>query len=215
LQTNLGEFEEARNTLRTAFGVPANVGYDEIIHWMVAAHRLDAAAEESGDFDLSPGRRAELRRALFAYFEKANLPAKALALAEAAPNFVVPSWSGRLRAAAAAAQEFERGAKFLEKLASQASNPGDYSLDLALLLGDWARTEVAAGKADSALGHLKTAHEQRPELFEITWRLSNLQQERGDRQGAIQTLESYLAVAKNPAETEKARALLAKLHAGG
>lgn len=215
LQTAQGKFSEAKKTLRLAFSAPANVGYGEIVDWMVAAKRLDHAEEETGDFELSPGRADELRRVVFAYFEKAGQAANALALVEAHPTMVQPAFGARVRKLAVTAHEFERGAKVLEKLAAQADSPAEYSLESALLLGDWAQAELAGGKGDSALTHLRTAHEQHPELFDITLRLSSLQQERGDRQGAIETLESFLAVAKNPGEIEQARARLTKLRSGG
>ena len=211
----MGDFAGAKKTLRAALRVPANAGWDEIIGWLVAAHRLEHADEETADFELSPPRLAELRRALFAYFEKAGQPVNALALAEANPTIVRPDFSARLRKLAAAAHDFERGAKLLEKLAAQADSPGEFSLELARLHGDWAQAESAAGKPESALAHLRLAHEQHPELFDIASRLSALQQERGDRQGAIETLESFLAVARNPAEIEQARAQLARLRSGG
>lgn len=215
LQTAQGDFAGAKKTLRTAFTVPANSVYGDIIDWMAAAHRLDHADEEMGDFGLSPARLEELRRALFAYFEKAGQPANALALAEAHPTMLKPALAVRLRKLVATAHEFERGAKLMEKVAAQADSSGVYSLELALLHGDWAQAEQAAGRADSALAHLRTAHEQHPEILDITLRLSGLQQERGDRQGAIQTLQSFLAVAKVPGEIEQAKAQLAKLRAGG
>jgi len=215
LQAAQGEFAEAKKTLRAAFSVPANVSYTEIIEWMVAAHRLDHAGEETDDFDLTLPRADELRRTLFAYFEKAGQPASALALAEAHPAIIRPAFSARLRKLAAAAHDFARGAKLLERQAAQADSPGEYSLELARLQGDWAQAEMAAGQPESALTHLRAAHVQHPELFEIATRLSALQQERGDRQGSIETLESFLAVAKNPGEIEQARTQLAKLRAGG
>lgn len=215
LQTSQGDFAEAKKTLRTAFTVPANVGYPEIIEWMVSAHRLDHVEEEAADFDLTPPRVDELRRALFAYFEKAGQPANALALAEAHPTIMQPAFGVRLRKLAAAAHDFDRGAKLLEKLAAQADSPGDYSLELARLQGDWAQADVTAGQPDSALAHLRRAHEQHPELLDITLRLSALQQDRGDHKGSIETLESFLAVAKNPAEIEQVRAQLTKLRSGG
>ena len=116
---------------------------------------------------------------------------------------------------AGAAQEFERGAKLLEKMTAQADSPGEYSLELARLQGDWAQAELTAGKPEAALEHLRAAHERRPELFEIALRLSHLQQDRGDRKGAIETLQSFLAVAHVPAEIEQAKAQLAKLRPGG
>ena len=215
LQVSLSDFAGAKKILRVAFSVPANAGWDEIIGWLVAAHRLDHAAEETADFELSPPRLDELRRAVFAYFEKAGQPGNALALAEANPAFIRPEFSARLRKLAAAAHDFERGAKLLERLAAQTESPGEFSLELARLHGDWAQAESAAGKPENALAHLRVAHEQHPELFEIASRLSALQQERGDRQGSIETLESFLAVARNPGEIEQARAQLARLRSGG
>jgi len=156
-----------------------------------------------------------MRRALFTYFEKAGQPANALALAEARPTMLKPAFAVRVRKLAAAAHEFERGVKLLEKVAAQTSSSGVYSLELAWLHADWALAEQAAGRPESALAHLRTAHEQHPEVFDIALRLSGLQQERGDRQGAIETLQSYLAVARVPAEIEQAKAQLAKLRAGG
>jgi len=152
-----------------------------------------------------------LRLALFAYFEKAGQPANA----EAHPTIVQPALGARVRKLAVAAHEFARGVKLLEKLARQSDAPEEYSLELARLRGDWAQEQSAAGEFESALAHLRLAHEQHPELFDITTRLSALQRDRGDRKGAIETLESFLAVAKNPGEIEQARAQLAALHAGG
>jgi len=215
LQTSLRDFAGARKTLQTAFGVPANRGWSEIIDWLAAAGRLDHADEELAGFALTPARENEVRRALFAYFEKAGHPANALALAESHPSIMEPGFGIRLRRLAAAAHDFARGAKLLERLAAQSESPKEYSLELARLQGDWAQSEAAAGQADSALARLRAAHEQHPELFEIASHLSTLQLQRGDHQGAMETLESYLAVGKVPGEVEQARAQLAKLHGGG
>ena len=195
--------------------IPANGSYVEIIEWLVATGRLDHFEEETADFELAPGRQDALRLALFAYFEKAAQPAKALALVEAHPAIVQPSFAVRLRKLAVAAHDFERGGKLLEKLAAQSNPPDAYSLELARLHGDWAQAQSAAGQADSALVHLRLANEGHPELFDIATRLSALLQSRGDHKGAIETLESFLAVAKVPAEIEQARAQLAKLRSGG
>ena len=211
LQTAQGNFAGAKKTLRRAFSVPANVGYGEIVDWMVAAKRLDHADEETGDFDLAPARADALRRAVFDYCEKAGQAATALVLAEAHPSMIQPAFAARVRKLAVATHEFERGTKLLEKLAAQSDSTAEYALELARLLGDWAQTELTTGHADSALAHLHTAHEQHPELFDITVRLSSLQQERGDHRGSIETLESFLAVAKDPGEIEQAKARLSKL----
>jgi len=215
LQTSLRDFAGAKTTLQTAFSVPANRGWDEIINWLVAADRVDQYEDELAGFGLTPSRQTDLQRALFAYFEKAGRPANALALAESHPAIVQPAFASRVRKLAVAARDFARGAKLLENFTAQAESPQEYSVELARLQGDWAQSEVAAGQTDSALTHLRAAREKHPELWEITSRLSALLQQRGDRLGAIETIESFLAVGKAPAEIEQARAQLAKLRAGG
>jgi lipopolysaccharide biosynthesis regulator YciM len=126
-----------------------------------------------------------------------------------------PSFAIRVRKMAAAAHDFPRGVKLLDRLAAQTESAEEYSLELARLRGDWAQEEIAAGQADSALAQLRIAQEHHPELYEIASRLSALQQQRGDRKGAVETLEAYLAVGKVPVEIEQARAQLARLRAGG
>jgi tetratricopeptide (TPR) repeat protein len=215
LQKSLGDFDGSKKTLRAAFTVPANSGYGEIVDWLVASGRLDRFEEELAGFDLAPPRMDALRRALFAYFEKAGRPADALALAETHPRMLQPSFAIRVRKMAAAAHDFPRGVKLLDRLAAQTESAEEYSLELARLRGDWAQEEIAAGQADSALAQLRIAQEHHPELYEIASRLSALQQQRGDRKGAVETLEAYLAVGKVPVEIEQARAQLARLRAGG
>jgi hypothetical protein len=215
LQSSLHDFAGARQTLVTAFNVPANRGWAAIIDWLVAAGRLDHVDEELPAFAMTPPREEDFRRALFDYFEKAGRPANALALAESHSSILQPSYAARLRKVAAAGHDFARGAKLLERLAAQETSSQEYSLELARLLGDWAQSDLAAKQPEAALAHLRQAHEQHPELFEIASRLSALQQQRGDHQGAIETLESYLAVGKVPTELDQARAQLTKLRSGG
>ncbi|HEY3898750.1 MAG TPA: tetratricopeptide repeat protein [Chthoniobacter sp.] len=215
LQSSLHDFAGAKQSLEAAFNVPANRGWSAIIDWLVAAGRLDHADEELTAFAMTPPREENFRRALFDYFEKAGRPADALALAETHSSIIQPSHAVRLRKLALAAHDFARGAKLLERLAAQDSSPQEYSLELARLNGDWAQADLAAGHPEAALTLLRQAHEQHPELFDIAARLSALQQQRGERQGAIETLESYLAVGKVPTELDQARAQLAKLRGGG
>ncbi len=215
LQTKQRDFAGAKETLRTAFTHPANRNFVEIIEWLVAAGRLEAAEIEVVDFHLTTPRVIELRRALFGYFEKAGQPAPALALAEAHPEIVEPALAPRLRQLATASRAFERAARILEKHAAEAESPDVFSLELARLLGSWAQTEIAAGQTESALAHLRTAYERHPELFEIATQLSTVLAGAGDRQAAMETLEGFLALGKNPAEIEQARAQLARLRAGG
>ena len=216
LQTSLRDFAGAKKTLQTAFSVPANRGWSEIIDWLVAAGRMDQYEDELAGFDLTPSRKTDLRRALFAYFEKAGRPANALALAESHPVIVQPAFASRVRKLAVTARDFARGVKLLENLAAQAESPQEYSLELARLQGDWAQSEVAAGQTDSALAHLRAAREKHPELFEIASHLERSSSRRGATgREPIDTIESFLAVAKVPAEIEQAKAQLAKLRAGG
>jgi tetratricopeptide (TPR) repeat protein len=215
LQSSEKAFSEAKKTLKIAFSVPANRGWTEIIDWLVAARRLDHADEELAGFNLTPAREEEFRRALFGYFEKAGQPGDALALAEAYPNILRASWASRLRKVAVDAHEFARGGKLLEILAAQSDVSQHYSREWSLLQGDWAQSEASSGQVDSAIAHLKAARERHPEIWEVASRLSALQQQRGDRTGAIETLESFLAVGKTPGEVEQARRQLAKLRNGG
>ncbi len=215
LQTQRGDFAGAKGTLRTAFTHPANRDFMAIVEWMVAAGRVAQADTEAADFQLTLPRVAELRRVLFGYFEKAGQPGNALALAEGHPEMVEPAFAARLRLAAGGGKAFERGAKLLGNFAAQAESPGEFSVELARLHGDWAQAELTAGQPASALAHLRLAHEQHPELFEIAGPLSALLAGRGDRKAAIEVLDSYLTVGRKPAEMEQARAQLAKLRAGG
>jgi predicted Zn-dependent protease len=215
LQTKLGDFAGAKRTLRLAFSNPSNRTFVEIIEWLVAAGRLDGHEMECADFALTPPRLADLRRALVAYFEKAGQAANAIGLLEAHPGIVRPSMGPQLRKLAGMAGDHERVARLIESLMTQRELPDEYSLELARLHADWAQAELTAGRSDSALTHLRTAHQRHPELADIALRLSALQAERGDRNAAMETLESYLAVATNAAEIETARAQLVKLRAGG
>jgi tetratricopeptide (TPR) repeat protein len=211
LQMQKGDLAGAKTTLRCAFTHPANREFVVIIEWLVAAGKLAQADAEASNFQLTLLREAELRKALFGYFEKAGQPGNALALLEKHPEIADPPFAPRVRTAAVAAKAFDRGLAVLDKLASQAEAPEAYAVELARLQGEWAQSELAAGDATAALAHWRLAHERRPELFEIAAPLSSLQAQQGDRKSAIETLQSYLAVGKVPAELERARAQLAKL----
>jgi len=211
LQTRMGDQDGAKKTLRAAFANPANHTFDAIIDWMVATGHLDRFETETIDFGLSPARVTELRRALFAYFEKAGQIANACALLEAHPEMLHSEMIESLRSLAGKNRDFAGVAQILEKLAAQGL--AEASTGLAKLYGDWGQAE-ASEHPDAALAHLRKAHDLRPELADVALRLSALQMELGDRHSAMETLESFLAVSKNPAETEKARAQLAKLKTG-
>jgi tetratricopeptide (TPR) repeat protein len=215
LQTKLGDFAGAKRTLRLSFSNPGNRNFVEIIEWLVAAGRLEQHEADCAEFGLTPPRVAELRRALVSYFEKAGQPANAIAVAEAHPDIVRPAMGPQLRKLAGAAGAFERVARLLGALAAQSESGGEFSRELARLHGDWAQAEETAGRPDSALAHLRTAHERHPDLADIALRLSARQAAHGDRQAAMETLESYLAVATNAGEMEAARVQLAKLRGGG
>jgi tetratricopeptide (TPR) repeat protein len=211
LQTRMGDEEAAKKTLRVAFANPANHTFNAIIDWMVATGHLDRFETEAIDFGLTSARVTELRRAIFAYFEKAGQVVNACALVEAHPEILRSEMIGSLRSMAGKNRDFASVAQILEKLAAQ--GVAEASTGLAQLYGDWGQAE-ASDHPDAALAHLRKAHELRPELPDVALRLSALQMDQGDRRSAMETLESFLAVAKNPAEIEKARAQLAKLKTG-
>lgn len=215
LQSQAGDFAGAKRTLRTAFTHPANRSFVEIIDWLVAAGRLERLDAELDDFHLTLPRRAEFRRALFAYYEKAGQPTNALTLIEQHPVILQPAMAARLRPLAVTSNAFERAAKLLERATAETEGEREYSVELARLLGDWAQAEIAAGQAEAGLARLRRAHEQHPEIFEIATRLSALQAQRGERKAAQDTLASFLAVGTDAGELEQARTQLAKLRAGG
>jgi tetratricopeptide (TPR) repeat protein len=211
LQTRMGDEEGAKKTLRAAFANPANHTFEAIIEWMVATGHLDHFETEAIDFGLTSARITELRRAIFAYFEKAGQVTNACALLEAHPEILRSEMIAGLRSMAGKNRDFAGVAQILEKLAAQ--GVAEASTGLAQLYGDWGQAD-ASDHPDAALAHLRKAHELRPELADVALRLSALQMDQGDRRSAMETLESFLAVAKNPAEIEKARAQLAKLKTG-
>ena len=211
LQTRMGDEEGAKKTLRAAFANPANRAFDAIIDWIVATRHLDRFETEVADFGLTPARVTELRRAMFAYFDKSGQIANACALLEAHPETLRGDMIGSLLSMAGKNRDYAGVALILEKFAAQ--GVADASAGLAQLYGDWGKAE-ASDHPGTALVHLRKAHDLRPELADVALRLSALQIDLGDRRSAMETLESFLAVAKNPAEIEKARAQLAKLKTG-
>ena len=215
LQAAAKDFAAAKKTLRAAFANPANRRFDAIIDWMVAAEKMDRFDAASAEFGLTTPRLLALRRSLFAYFDRGSQAARALALVEAHPEILRPGMAARLREMAKGQAGFEPVVAMLEKVMSQAGESPDLSLALAQLYGDWAAADLLDGQPDAALAHLRKARERRPDVAEIALRLSALQVERGDRRGAIQTLQTFLAVAHNAAEIEQAQAALAKIRAGG
>ena len=215
LQIAAKDLAAAKKTLRAAFANPANRRFEAIIDWLVAAEKMERFDAATAEFGLTTPRLLAVRRALFAYFDRGSQAAHALALVGAHPEILRPGMAARLREMAKGQSGFAPVAELLERLMAQAGEWPDLSLALARIYGDWAAAELLAGEADAALGHLRKARERRPDVAEIALRLSALQAERGDRRGAIQTLQSFLAGARDPAEIEQARALLAKFKAGG
>ena len=210
LQSQMGDLSAAKKTLRVAFTNPGNRNFDPIIDWIVASNRLDHYDAELLDFRLSPARITEARLAAFAYFEKSNQAANATALVDSHPEILRSGLLARLRSVASKNRYFPAVAALLEKLSAQ-TNP-NASLELSKLFGEWADSETATDPK-AALAHLRKARDLHPELFDIVSRLSKLQNDIGDRRASIETLESFLANAKNSGEIEKARAQLANLKA--
>ena len=215
IQIGAKDFAAAKKTLRAAFANPANRRFETIIDWLVAAEKMERFDAASAEFGLTAPRLLALRRALFAHFDRGSQAAHALALVEAHPEILRRGMARRLREMAKGQAGFEPVVALLEKVMAQAGESPDLSLALAQLYGDWAAADLLAGQADAALAHLRKARERRPDVADIALRLSTLQAERGDRRGAMQTIETFLAVAHDAAEIEQARAQLAKIRAGG
>ncbi len=205
----------ARRTLRAAYSNPACRDFAPLIEWLAAADRLDKAETELAELGFSASRLADARRALFVYFEDNKKLAAAIALIQEHPETLTAAIATALRKLAKSEQRFEEVASIFDATLKQTPAGAELGAELARLLGDWAASEVAAGKIDPALGHLRRAHELHPEIFEIARDLAVLQSQNAAAKAAIETLESYLAAALNPAEAAKAQEMLAKLKAGG
>ena len=215
LQAETKDFAAAKRTLRAAFANPANRRFEAIIDWLVATEKMERFGAAAAEFGLTPPRLLGLRRALFGYFDRGSQAGHALALIEAHPGILRPDMAPRLREMAKGQSGFEPVALLLEKIIAQVGELPDFSLALAQIYSDWAASDLLAGIPDAALAHLRTARERRPDVADIALRLSALQAGRGDRRGAIQTLQTFLAVARDAAEIEQAQAALTKLKAGG
>lgn len=215
LQIAAQDFAVAKKTLRAAFANPGNRQFAAIIDWLAAAEKMERFDVACAEFGLTAPRLLALRRALFAYFDRGSQGAHALALVEAHPEILRPGMAARIREMAKAQAASEPAAALLEKIMVQAGEVPEISLALAQIYGDWAAADLLAGQADAALAHLRKARERRPDVADIVLRLSALQAERGDRRGAVQTIEAFLAVTRDAGEIEQARAQLARIRAGG
>lgn len=198
----------ARTLLAAAFSHPGHRDFSELVEWLAAANRIGDAEHELADFSLSPSRWTQLRRALFAHFEKHAQAAPAAALLDAHREIVEPGLLARLRALAAGTGSFAGAVAALEKLARQ--DAGEPALQLALLLADWAEADLVTGQQEAALPRLRRAQELRPALFPIAQKLSALHRARGEQQLATETLERFLAVARDPRVRAQAERLLSE-----
>ncbi len=215
LQLAAKDYPAAKRTLRAAFANPANRRFEAIIDWLVATEKMERFDAACLDFRLTAPRLRALRTALFAWFERGSQAPHALALIEAHPEILQPGMGARLREMAKGQSGFAPVVTLLERAVAQAGESRPFALALAQIYGDWAEAELLDGQTEAALSHLQQAREFRPDLADLALRLSALQAENGDRRGAIRTLETFLAVARVPAEIEQARAQLAKLKPGG
>jgi tetratricopeptide (TPR) repeat protein len=214
-QTAARDFATAKRTLRLAFSNPANRRFAAIIDWMAAAEKMERFDAAAAEFDLTPPRLQALRREIFAYFDRGSQSAHALALFEAHPEIWRPGMGPRLREMARTQSSFGSVTVLLEKMLAQSGESPELSLTLAQIYGDWAEADLKAEQPDAALAHLRKARERRPDVADFAFRLSALQAKQGDRRGAIQTLQTFLALARDPGEIEQARELLTKLRPGG
>jgi tetratricopeptide (TPR) repeat protein len=156
------------------------------------------------------------RRALLRHFEKAEDLSPALLLIENHPELADSASLEPLRALASKSKQFEPCAKVLERFGTQLSfAQASAERQLALLLGDWAESELEAFQTESALAHLQRSAELAPDCFPVARRLAELRSQRGDTAAAAETLEKFLRAAQIPEERESARQLLARLRPAG
>jgi tetratricopeptide (TPR) repeat protein len=207
-----GDVSAARQQLRIAFRNPLNREFRELIAFIEKLGRLDHFDEELGAFDLRPQMLIAARRELFAHFEKSGNVAAAVALLDEHPNVMQNGVSARLRTLAIEKRAFEKVAALFEKLVAQSELANlDAASDLAVLCAAWGEDDLAHGDEDAALKHLTRSHELRKDLFAPLPQLTDLLVKRGDVPTAARALDEFIKATQNPAEKEKAEAILARI----
>lgn len=178
------------------------------------ADRIETGLRE---FGLSPGATAEFYAGLIGEYQARHEPLKALAIAEAHPEIVAGKRdiAAILRNAARTGGAFERTGVLLEKVLAQSPDDAgtDVGRELALLYLDWGRQELAASQ-NSALAHLKRAHELKPENYEIAEALCKLYLVKSQLRQAAEVLNHLIAVSQDKADREKAKTWLSTLPPG-
>ncbi|MDB6155145.1 MAG: Tetratricopeptide 2 repeat protein [Chthoniobacteraceae bacterium] len=203
-----GDFAEAKELLRTAFGNPLNRECGEIVEFLAAQGMLDDRFEsELSEFALDTQRLASTRQALFTHLEKEGAHAPALALAEAYPEMADALLCKRLRLLCKT--DFERLAVLFEKVSAISGDPLGVQGELAALFCDWA--DSALSNDATALEPLRRGHGLLPNHFGIAQRLSQALLAQGKAEAAIAVLEEFVAASPVAAEKAKAAELLSKI----
>jgi predicted Zn-dependent protease len=211
-----GDRDNAWRMMRKAFANSANRELDELVQFLATENRLAQFETDLASFELDPSRVMLARRALLRHFEKAEDLSPALLLIENHPELADSASLEPLRALASKSKQFEPCAKVLERFGTQLSfAQASAERQLALLLGDWAESELEAFQTESALAHLQRSAELAPDCFLVARRLAELRSQRGDTAAAAETLEKFLRAAQIPEERESARQLLARLRPAG
>jgi tetratricopeptide (TPR) repeat protein len=202
----LKEFGAARQILRAASRNGAAEIVPPLIEYLKASGRI-LESDDLSDFTLSRNNRTALSRAIFTEHLDAGRIAMAVAFGEKNPEILDTAMHAKLRVAVKQASDFDAAQAWLERRLSQ---HGDESLALALMLFDRAETELASLQVEPALTRLQRAHELQPGLWVIAERLAELRLQRNESKAASKVLNTFISVATDSAEKDKARQVLAR-----
>jgi tetratricopeptide (TPR) repeat protein len=178
-----------------------------LIEYLKASGRI-LESDDLSDFTLSRNNRAALSRAIFAEHLDAGRIAMAVTFGEKNPEILDTAMHAKLRTAVKQTGDFEAAQAWLERRLSQ---HGEESLALALMLFDRAETELASLQVEPALARLQRAHELQPGLWKIAERLAELRLERKESKAAAKVLNTFISVATDSAEKDKARQVLSRI----
>ena len=203
------ESDQARAELRTASRNPVADVSSTLVEYLVATERLGDFDAALSDFPLTSTGWQKLRAAIFSAHLDASRIEEAVRLAEKSPDVIDASSATRLHTAATRAGQFADSVRVLETAMVQGATA--VRPELAGLLADWAEAELTALQVEPAIEHLARAHELQRNSWRITERLARLHLERNEPQQASRTLQSFLTVAADAAEREKATQLLKRI----
>ncbi len=203
-------FVRARQLLQSAFRNPLNRECQEIVELLAAEGLFDERFDEAlAQFALDSQRQILTRQALFAFFEKNNAQAEALALVEAHPGMADAAICTRLRQLYKI--NFEKLAGLFERLRNMHGSVTVSSEELAAVYAGWAEADLNESKTEARLEHLRRANELLPGDFVIAQRLSEGLIGQGQARLAVAVLEKMIAASRVPADQARARVLLSTI----